>query len=94
MHLSHSDFCRMTLEQFEAVSRAWNEHEEARHRDRWERTRSLATTMLQPHSKKALRPTDVLRLPWDKKAEKDAKAERLTQEERKRRAEEALRKWG
>ena len=63
MHLSHSDLCRMTLEQFEAVSRAWNEHEEAKHRDRWERTRSLATTRLQPQPKKSLRPTDVLRLP-------------------------------
>lgn len=94
MHLSHADFCRLTLEQFEAVSRAWNERADAEHRDRWERTRTLAAAMLQPYAKKMLHPKDVLRLPWDKEAEKEAKAERLTLEERKRKAEEALRKWG
>ena len=50
--------------------------------------------MLQPYAKKTLHPKDVLRLPWDKETEKEAKAERLTLEERKRKAEEALRKWG
>lgn len=94
MHLSHADFCRMTLEQFEAVSRAWSERTDTEHRDRWERTRTLATAMLQPYAKKTLHPKDVLRLPWDKEAEKESKAERLTLEERKRRADEALRKWG
>lgn len=94
MRLSHADFCRMTLEQFEAVSKAWIERTDAEHRDLWERTRTLATAMLQPYAKKRLRPKDVLRLPWDKETEKEVKVERLTQEERKRRAEEALRKWG
>ena len=94
MHLSHADFCHMTLEQFEAVSRAWDERTDAEYRDRWERTRTLAAAMLQPYAKKTLHPKDVLRLPWDKEAEKEAKAERLTLEERKRKAEEALKRWG
>lgn len=34
-------------------------------RDAWERTRFLATAMLQPYSKRQLRPTDVLRFEWD-----------------------------
>lgn len=94
MHLSNADFCHMTLEQFEAVSRAWNDHEDTAHRELWERTRTFATAMLQPYAKKTLHPKDVLRLPWDKETEKEAKAERLTLEERKRKAEEALKRWG
>ena len=34
-----------------------------------EQTRLLACCLLQPWSRKTLRPTDVIRLPWDKKEE-------------------------
>lgn len=34
-------------------------------RDGWERTRFLATAMLQPYSKRQLRPVDILQFAWD-----------------------------
>ena len=36
------------------------------YRNEWERTRWLALFMVMPHSKKKLKPADLIRFPWEK----------------------------
>lgn len=64
MGMSLRDFCSLTPEEFRAVVDEW---QSVRVRQPWEQTRLLACCLLQPWSRKTLRPTDVIRLPWDKK---------------------------
>lgn len=63
--MSLSDFERCTPSEFSAVAERWKERQERESRQEWERTRLLAAMSLQPYSKKPVRPTDVMRFPWD-----------------------------
>lgn len=63
--MSVKDFCRCTPLEFQEIIRQWHECRNAGMRDAWERTRFLATAMLQPYSKRQLRPTDILKFAWD-----------------------------
>lgn len=61
---------RMTLPMIAQAVEGWEEVEQRRARDNWERTRWLACALLQPHMRKGkkLRPTDLLRFPWEKRS--------------------------
>lgn len=88
MGMCLGDFGILTPHEFRAVLDAW----QAVHvRHPWEQTRLLACCLLQPWSKKRLRPTDVLHFAWDDSEKKEAHpAEQSTRsrfEEMKRRAE-------
>lgn len=65
MGMSLEDFCRCTPGVFRAVYDAWFAHQEMlMHRD-WEVGRFVAMMAVQPYSKKALKPTDLITFPWD-----------------------------
>lgn len=64
--MSRTDFERCTPSELKAIWDKWQEREEAKTRDEWERLRWLMLYVTQPHSKKVLELEDVLKLPWDK----------------------------
>jgi len=70
LRLSPSCFYDMTLHEFLLAVDGFMMLEENRERQHWERTRWLAAVTLQPHAKKGtrLKPTDIAKFPWDKKA--------------------------
>lgn len=67
--MSREDFERCTPFEFTEMMRQWRENQERIERTTWDQTRFLATAMLQPYSKKALKATDIARFPWDNKTE-------------------------
>ena len=81
MGLSLDDFCSMTPHEFYLTQRAWHRtHVE----QPWEQTRLLACSMLQPWSKKKLRPEDVMRFAWDEKKTASARPAHREQSTRQR----------
>ena len=90
MGLSLSDFCAMTPHEFNGVLRSWHRtHVE----QPWDQTRLLACAMLQPWSKKKLRPEDIMRFSWDEKKTASARPAHDEQSTRQR-FEEIRRRCG
>lgn len=89
-----NDFCQLTPDEFSYIYKAYSEKEESQHRDRWERMRMLGTMVLQPYSKKNLKPKDVLSLPWDNDTAHQPKAPVLSKEEALRRFKELTKRLG
>lgn len=69
---------------------------EGQHRDAWERARTVAAIVIQPHLKKGSKITakQLLPLPWDKKKSRGGKAPELTAEEKRKRFEELAHRLG
>jgi len=65
--MSLDDFARCTPSEFWSICEQWRSMEDGRMRDGWEQTRFVAVAMLQPYSKKTLKPHDVAVFPWEKK---------------------------
>lgn len=86
--MSLDDFERCTPEEFSAIFEAWSDREQQASRQSWEQTRMVCLCALQPHSKKALSPRDVMAFAWDD-APADHPREELTQEQLEQRFEEA-----
>lgn len=74
MGMSLADFYSMTPEEFRQAHGAWLEVEESRMRGGWEMARTLSAFILQPWSKKRLKPSDVLKFPWDTAAQTERKS--------------------
>lgn len=55
----------MTPSEAEAVCKAYNEFCDKRNRDEWERARTLACIVVQPHVRRKLTPSSLLTFPWD-----------------------------
>ena len=89
-----NDFCQLTPDEFSYIYKAYGEREEAQHRDQWERQRMLCTMVLQPYSKKNLKPKDVLSLSWDSDTARQSKAPVLSKEEALRRFKELTKRLG
>lgn len=94
MGMSRADFCRMSPLEFYHVSKAHREEQERLSRERWEIMRMEALIMIQPHIKDRITPKKLLPFPWDKTNGRTNTEETMTLEDRKRRAEDALKKWG
>lgn len=79
MRLSPSCFYDMLLSEFLLAADGFYELEQTREQQQWERTRWLAAVVLQPHAKKGTRikPTDIAKFPWDKKAKSKGDAQLL-----------------
>lgn len=92
--MSRLDFCQCTPAEFKAIYDKWNEKQQQEERTQWEQTRALCRCMLQPHSKKSLKATDVMKFPWDEKPREKIEEEELTPEERKARYEAAKKRYG
>lgn len=85
--MSHDDFCKSTVEEFESICKAWREMTEGNNRDAWERARIMTAIIIQPHLKKKITPRQLLPLPWDNvKIPKNA-GPKLNAEEQQRRFE-------
>ena len=88
--LSYMDFCRLTLEEFNAVSEAYNSKCETAFKNDWERDRMFTTIAIQPHVSKKLQPKEMLPFPWEEAKPKEAVI--LSPKERKERFEEILKR--
>ena len=89
MGMSLDDFCSMTPHEFNEVFRSWHRtHVE----QPWEQTRLLACCLLQPWSKKKLKPEDIMRFDWDKK--RTANANPTKEQSTRQRFEEIRRRCG
>ena len=49
--------------------------EERAYQQQWTQTRWLASLLLQPHSKKGIKPSDLCTFPWEQKAGKEVSKE-------------------
>ena len=89
LDLLPKDFWDLTFHEFFCIQKGRNDRLEMSMRTEWERTRWLACVLLQPHTKKNsnLTPQKLVRFEWEKKVEK------IDKEERKKRAEYALKKY-
>jgi len=43
----------------------WNQRENRREQSEWERTRWMTTILLNPHTKKRIKPKDLIVFPWE-----------------------------
>jgi hypothetical protein len=85
------------FDEFESICKSWTEMREQQEHAEWERARTLAAIIIQPHLKKKVTPRQLLPLPWDRKntglpSAPDAPI--LTADERRRRFEEVARRLG
>lgn len=87
------EFSELCPDEFGAVWEAYLEQEERQEKSRWERMRLLATITIQPHVTERISAPELLPLPWDK-AEGSTDAVGVVDDERRRRAEEVLRRIG
>lgn len=67
--MSLGDFDRCTPEEFRAIYDQWQRRDQYQERGKWERIRMLCLCVLQPYAKDTLKPSDVMRLPWDEEQE-------------------------
>lgn len=68
--MSMDDFCRLTPFEFKKVWEQWQAMRENSERSEWQRTRMTCLYILQPYSKKRLKPSDVMTFPWEQKKRK------------------------
>lgn len=64
---------------------------ERENREAWERARTIAAILIQPHVKKGtkVRPQQLISLPWDKPhPRQETEARKLTSDEKRKRFEE------
>lgn len=69
--MSVTDFDGLTPQEFTAIGEAASRAEEARLHDAWERTRMLATIIVQPFVKSKITPKKLLQFPWDDASKPD-----------------------
>ena len=74
-----SVFYDMTFIDFCAAAQGNAKHDEQLQQQEWERTRWLATVMMQPHSKKgqSIKPRDLVIFPWEKREKKKKRSNKL-----------------
>lgn len=97
--MSLEDFCNCEFDEFESIVRAWQEMRNGNMRGEWERMRTLAAIIIQPHVKKRVTPRQLIPLPWDRKSRTPtsgtaAQTPAQTPEERRRRFEEVVCRLG
>lgn len=50
--------------------KGWSAIREQQHRESWTMHRLFTAVMIQPHTKKAVKPQDILQFPWEKQRKK------------------------
>jgi hypothetical protein len=65
MGMSYDELYDSTPRTFNNKLIGFNDYQEQLMRDGWEQTRIIAHSTLSPHSKKKLKPKEVLPFPWD-----------------------------
>lgn len=66
MSLTEEKFNELTPAYFMLRLKGMRAQQTQQYRNEWERTRWLALFMVMPHSKRKLKPTDLIRFPWEK----------------------------
>ena len=91
MGMSREDFALCTPDEFQGIYDAWFRREEMEMQRSWEVGRFVAAISLQPYSKRPIRPTDLIRFPWEKDGGDGAAAMKgASTEERAREVAEKL----
>lgn len=90
--MSIDDFSRLTPGRFSMIYEEYLNAVSMEFKQSWNRTRFLATVLLQPHSKKALRPEDICRFEWENKPGTDLSDDEI--ELTRRRLEQLEKRWG
>jgi len=67
MGLSYKNLYELTPRSFNNKLTGFHNIREQINQNEWEQTRLIIHACLSPHSKKRLKPTEILPLPWDKK---------------------------
>jgi len=67
MLLTEEAFNEITPRYFMLRLKGLRAAQQQAYRNEWERTRWLAVFMVMPYSKKRLKPTDLMRFPWEQK---------------------------
>tara|TARA_R100001244_G_scaffold132039_4_gene106670 strand:+ start:177 stop:470 length:294 start_codon:yes stop_codon:yes gene_type:complete len=65
--LAYDELYSLTPRSFNNRLLGFSEHQEQINQNNWEQTRLIIHACLSPHSKKRLKPKDILPLPWDSK---------------------------
>ena len=65
--LSYRDLYELTPRSFNNKLEGFHNIREQGNQNEWEQTRLIIHACLSPHSKKKLKPTEILPLPWDNK---------------------------
>lgn len=72
--LSLTDFCCLTIDEWNEVHKSWLDRENQFQKAEWERLRTLATITIQPHCRKKVNAKQLLPFPWDnEKPKKESK---------------------
>lgn len=74
LHMDPESFWDLEPQELVFAIRGYTRREEETLQGEWERTRWLATTLVNIQVKKAVKANDLLPLPWDKKNHKDTEA--------------------
>ena len=69
LRFSPSVFYDLTVQQLVAAMQGAAEAEERGYQQQWAQTRWLASLLLQPHSKKSIKPADLCTFPWEQKGQ-------------------------
>ena len=67
MGMSYDELYNSTPRNFNNKLIGFNAYQEQLMQDNWERTRVIIHSTLSPHSKKKLKPKEILPFPWDDK---------------------------
>ena len=92
MSMSIDDFCRLTPDRFSLIYKEYSNAVSTEFKQSWNRTRFLAAVLLQPYSKKTLKPEDICRFGWDNETAENELSEdeiKLTRQ----RLEELEKRW-
>jgi len=76
MGLSCDELYSLTPRTFNNQLIGFNSYQEQLMQDRWEQTRMIVHSTIAPHSKKKMKPSEVLPFPWDN----DEKAKKKKQD--------------
>ena len=90
--MSRRDFEQCTPSEFAEVAERWHAQQQFQEQSEWERARWTGMCILQPWSKKTLKPRDIATFPWEEKT--THKKETLTPEEERARYEAAKQRYG
>mgnify|MGYP003132071415 FL=1 len=71
--LSYNDLYDLTPRSFLNKLDGFNDYQEKLMQDRWEQTRLIIHACISPHTKKRLKPKDLLPFDWDSKKNKNTK---------------------
>jgi hypothetical protein len=71
--LMPDQFYDLLPREWENMVSGWNEKQNRKEQTQWERTRWIATILLNPHTKKRISQRDLIVFPWEKEPKKGKK---------------------